>query len=81
VAIRDYRDSEGVTWRVWYVEPGSIAGRAVESLPNEYQGGWLCFASDREKRRLCPAPSSWESLSDGELDVLRHTAGPVKPAQ
>ena len=32
--------------------------------------GWLCFESDREKRRLAPIPPGWESMSDRGLAAL-----------
>ena len=31
------------------------------------EGGWLCFESAAEKRRLAPVPEAWESCGDEEL--------------
>ena len=72
MALREYRDPSGVTWRVWLVRPGLPA-----TVPEGYETGWLCFESEAEKRRLCPVPPSWEARSDHELDVLRRAADPV----
>jgi hypothetical protein len=43
---------------------GSISRGAVAS---EYSSGWLCFASDGEKRRLVPVPVNWMSASDNQV--------------
>lgn len=75
MALREYRDPKGVTWRVWLVQPARLTG--VSTVPNKYEAGWLCFESDAEKRRLCPVPASWETRTDHELDVLRRAADPV----
>jgi|SRR5690349_4651838 len=40
------------------------------AVSGELAGGWLCFESAREKRRLWPIPSGWELLSDMELKAL-----------
>jgi hypothetical protein len=50
-------------------------------------GGWLCFESVAEKRRLHPIPPGWENGSDAELwqlcsgatPVRRRTIGPLAP--
>lgn len=34
------------------------------------QGGWICFTSGRQKRRLYPPPPEWASASDAELEAL-----------
>ncbi|HEX5869257.1 MAG TPA: hypothetical protein VFY65_02510 [Longimicrobium sp.] len=36
----------------------------------ELSGGWVCFASEREKRRLSPPPQAWDAASDAELEAL-----------
>jgi hypothetical protein len=43
---------------------GSISRGAVAT---EYSAGWLCFASDGEKRRLVPVPVNWMSANDGQV--------------
>ena len=39
--------------------------------------GWLAFESRMEKRRLCPIPSQWESLTDADLASLVSQASPA----
>jgi len=36
-------------------------------ISSEYSAGWLCFASDGEKRRLVPVPVNWMSANDAQL--------------
>ena len=36
-------------------------------VASEYSMGWLCFASDGEKRRLVPVPVNWMSANDGQV--------------
>ena len=36
-------------------------------IASEYSTGWLCFASDGEKRRLVPVPVNWMSANDGQV--------------
>jgi hypothetical protein len=78
VALREYKDGEGVTWRVWSVSPSAISETGETVLPGDYQTGWLCFDSGAEKRRLTPVPQSWEKRSERELDVLRRAAAVVR---
>lgn len=43
--------------------------RARSVVAPGYEGGWLCFESERgEKRRLIPVPENWEQ---GDADQLR----------
>lgn len=52
--------------------------RAV--LRGTYAHGWLCFESDREKRRLSPIPDDWTSCSDDLLEVYaRHAERVAAP--
>ena len=44
-------------------------------------GGWLCFSSDQEKRRLMPVPEHWEQLSEKELAELWRAAHVVPPVR
>jgi hypothetical protein len=37
------------------------------SVSTEYSSGWLCFASDGEKRRLAPVPVNWVSANDSQV--------------
>lgn len=36
-------------------------------ISSEYSAGWLCFASEGEKRRLVPVPVNWMSANDGQV--------------
>ena len=36
-------------------------------VASEYSTGWLCFASEGEKRRLVPVPVNWMSANDGQV--------------
>src|SRR5690349_6117122 len=53
---------------------GALSAMTRMAVSGELVGGWLCFESDREKRRLWPIPSGWELLSDAELTTLCSTA-------
>jgi len=37
------------------------------NVASEYSNGWLCFASDGEKRRLAPVPVNWMSANDSQI--------------
>lgn len=41
------------------------------------EGGWLCFESSGEKRRLAPVPEDWESCGDAVLAGYLASAAPV----
>jgi hypothetical protein len=72
MATRAFTDRSGTTWLVWRVTPGENTARAssATTLPEELAGGWLCFESEREKRRMYPVPPEWEALEDDKLDLL-----------
>jgi hypothetical protein len=36
-------------------------------VASEYSAGWLCFASNGEKRRLVPVPTNWISANDAQV--------------
>jgi hypothetical protein len=58
---------------------GSFAG-----IDARLAGGWLCFSSDGEKRRLMPVPERWEQLSEVELASLcgaAHVVPPIRRVQ
>ncbi len=46
-------------------------------LRGTYAHGWLCFDSDKEKRRLTPIPYDWTTCSDELLEVYERHAEPV----
>jgi hypothetical protein len=37
------------------------------AVASEYSTGWLCFASEGEKRRLAPVPTNWMSANDSQV--------------
>jgi hypothetical protein len=75
MAVRDFLDAGGVTWRVWPVTPDALQPRtAAEDYLGEYSEGWLCFESASERRRLSNYPRDWERLADAELCTLLATA-------
>jgi hypothetical protein len=61
MAIRDFKDAHGVSWKVWSTVPFTTG------VAGAMKGGWLTFESDRERRRLVPIPPDWEDASVAEL--------------
>jgi len=47
------------------------------AVASEYSAGWLCFASDGEKRRLAPVPVNWMSASDNQVSEWCRVASRV----
>jgi hypothetical protein len=45
--------------------PGTPGTRGA--VATEYSSGWLCFASDGEKRRLAPVPVNWMSANESQV--------------
>lgn len=79
MALRDFRDSKGVAWKVWDVTPESLDRRtAAEDHMHEWQDGWLVFEGSDVRRRLAPYPNRWEELADAELERLLDRAQAVK---
>ena len=37
------------------------------AVASEFSSGWLCFASDGEKRRLAPVPVNWMSANESQV--------------
>jgi hypothetical protein len=76
--LRGFVDTAGVEWRVWEVFPGKgpTKRRAAAALSRSslngtaFADGWLCFESDKEKRRLAPIPRGWESHDKKTLEAL-----------
>ena len=69
MALREFVDASGVSWRVWDTSPGRMDG-----LAHEYQRGWLTFDDGIERRRLAPIPADWGSFSDERLLLLLRLA-------
>jgi hypothetical protein len=71
MAVRDFVDGSGVSWKVWPVTPDALQPKtAAEDYLGDYSEGWLCFESASERRRLAAYPRTWERLSDEELCTL-----------
>ena len=43
----------------------NLGGRGA--VASEFSAGWLCFASNGEKRRLAPVPVNWMSANDSQV--------------
>ena len=75
MAVRDVVDEKGTKWKVWLVSAASIHPRtAAEDFLGDYADGWLCFESDKERRRLARFPQDWDKLPDKALIGLIKTA-------
>ena len=37
------------------------------TVASEFSSGWLCFATEGEKRRLAPVPVNWMGANDGQV--------------
>jgi len=47
-------------------------------LGERWIGGWLCFETAGEKRRLAPFPLHWDELPVEELEALCSRAAPAR---
>lgn len=81
MATRTLHAPDGTVWEVWDVQPGLQLGpsRTGALLPDEMAGGWLCFDSPAEKRRLYPIPPDWDESAEEELLQMCCDARPVRP--
>lgn len=81
--MRHIRDAAGIEWMVYQVNPTANKWNAIESLPEGFRAGWLCFESAAEKRRLASPPTDWEALTSEALNNLLGNAvlvrRPLKP--
>jgi hypothetical protein len=79
MGLREFRDSEGVVWKVWDVTPDWLDRRTLaEDYMRDWQDGWLCFESSESRRRLAKYPSKWEDANDAELERLLGQAQDVR---
>ena len=74
--MRTITDREGRSWRVWHVRPQSEVLKS--SAAPAMHGGWLCFESSGDKRRLVGPPDDWERLPERALVELLGRAAGVK---
>jgi hypothetical protein len=76
MAVREFKDERGKSWRVWCIMPEAIhpVTRAEDYLADCYQLGWLVFETTAgdEKKRLCPFPKDWD---EAEEHTLREMLG------
>lgn len=76
MAYREFTDGGGTQWRAWDTYPGSAA-----NVRPGFEGGWLGFESEEERRRLAPVPPKWEEASDDELREMLSRAQPNRPTR
>jgi hypothetical protein len=83
--VREFRDESGREWRAWSVEPAEIhpQTKSEDYLSDCYVIGWIVFETrdGKEKRRLCPWPANWASLSDEALRGLLNKADSATPSK
>ena len=75
MALREFTDPDGMSWKVWDVLPTlhAAVARPGTILPEEVADGWLSFEAEGERRRFYPLPEGWECCTDTELGRLcRH---------
>jgi hypothetical protein len=77
MAVRDFTDAKGRSWRAWDIKPETIhpVTRAEDYLA-DYLTGWIVFETEAgdEKRRLCPWPADWTERSEEQLRELLEMA-------
>lgn len=73
MAIREFKDSNGVAWRVWTTIPSN-----ARSVNPELGEGWLSFDSVAERRRFGPIPKGWEKMSAERLELICRVAVPAR---
>lgn len=78
MALRNFTDSQGQTWRVWNVIPQYAASHDEEQMTPGLQGGWLCFENSGDKRRLSPIPGDWENAGNEALEQYLRQAAAVQ---
>lgn len=64
---RTFQDSSGTEWLVYDIAPSA---ELKHGFARDYQGGWLCFQSTAEKRRLVNYPPEWVRYSGRQLEML-----------
>jgi hypothetical protein len=69
MALREFTDEAGRSWRVWNTVPATTAG-----LATELREGWLTFDDGMERRRLWPVPPNWSVLPPERLTLLLRVA-------
>ena len=82
MAVREFDDDEGRSWRAWAITPEAIEPmtRGEDYLADCFVTGWIVFETTNgsEKRRLCPWPVRWAEMSDVELRDLLQRADVIR---
>ena len=78
MAVREFTDGRGQTWRAWDVMPDDLSPGTKDEdyLAKLYHTGWIVFEamSGEDKRRLYPIPKGWSELPEAELVRLLQAA-------
>jgi hypothetical protein len=69
MALREFTDSNGATWRVWSNRPSNPA-----VVSPEMRDGWLTFDSGWYRLRLAPIPAGWDAAEVERLQLLSQVA-------
>jgi hypothetical protein len=81
MALREFDGPGGYRWKAWDVTAGQIHPKTrAEDYMRDLAEGWIVFerADGEEKRRLCPYPGNWQTLSDPQVAELCASAEIVK---
>ncbi len=74
MAVREFKDKKGTTWRAWDVTPETLvpATKSEEYLADCFRHGWIVFENldTGDKRRLSPFPVDWDAMTDAQLEAL-----------
>ena len=73
MAIREFVDSKGVTWRVWRTSP-----RSGYVYSEQLRSGWLTFESEQQRKRLAPIPTGWADATPDRLELMCRAAEAVR---
>lgn len=73
MAIREFVDSKGVTWRVWRTMP-----RSGYVYAEQLRDGWLTFESVQQRKRLAPVPAGWADATPERLELMCRAADAVR---
>lgn len=71
--LREFRDADGIEWRVWDTTP--LAGAVYDE---RLKAGWLTFESAQTRRRLAPIPAGWGEMSPEQLEAICRAAETVR---
>lgn len=84
MALREFRNSDGRSWRVWDITPEKLhpSTRAEDYLQG-FLEGWLVFEAvdGSGKARLYPIPLHWTEMAEEQLQGLLARADPVREGE